>query len=317
MFEAIDKIAEDENRLYIHNGEDEQQQQSPSTADALSFPPPPPTTAAPSHTEDLRHAVEDSPSTEASFTGLEGGIEDQLDAIAQEDEETYEINFSGDDDKIILDSNGGQGGGGGGGDTETPLGKIEFQFKSEDKDEKNTPSSTSERLRDVAAKAARIGEELDPLTKLTAARQAYREHRTLTEEALRQSKPSVTMARILEVSSGRAAIIGVFSAIASEVLLGQSVLSQLLGRWEGPRQVEAVISQSRTLALAVIALSLGLTATETLFSAMAPPVGKYLGWTPKAQVWLGRFAMAAFLGIVVYETMHSNRPLFPFWYLLH
>ncbi|KAL4529268.1 hypothetical protein Ndes2526A_g04067 [Nannochloris sp. 'desiccata'] len=306
IFEAIDKIAEDENRHYLNTDEKKQgqeQKQSPSTTDAL-FSPPPPSTAAPSQPEDLRVAVEENPSTEASYTGFEGGIEDQMNLDPMhnqnaQEEESYEINFSG-DDKIILDSNGGAGGGG---DEDTPLGRMEFSFKAEDKEEKkikpNAPpssSSASERLRNVAAKAAAASRELDPLTKLTAARQAYRQHRILTDEALRQSKPTVTMARILEVSAGRAAIIGVFSVVGSEILFGQSVLSQLLGRWEGFHQVEAIISQSRTLALGVIALSLGITATETLFSAAAPPAGKYFGFSPKQQIWVGRIAMAAFVG---------------------
>jgi len=323
MFEAIDKIAEDENRHYLNtNEENDEQQQSPSTTDALSSPSPP-STAAPLQPEDFRSAVKENPSTEASYTGLEGGIDDQMDVDSTHnqdarEEDSYEVNYSGDDDQMILNSNDGSGGGG---DEDTPLGRLEFSFKAEDKEEKkNEPtspsSSTSERLRDVAAKAAAASRELDPLAKLTAAREAHRQHRILTEESLRQNKPNVTMARILEVSAGRSAIIGVFSAIASEILFGQSVLSQLLGRWEGSHQVEAIISQSRTLALGAIALSLGITATETLISAAAPPAGKYFGFSPKQQIWVGRIAMAAFAGIVVYETMHSNRPLFPFWYLL-
>jgi len=272
----------------------------------------------------LRSAVEENPSTKASYTGCEGGSDDQmdLDPMHNQDareEESYEVNYSGDDDEIILDSNGG-------GDDDTPLlGRMEFLFKAEDKENKKIEpsslppsSSTTERLRDMAAKAAAAAsrEQIDPLTKLTAARQAYREHRILTEESLRQTKPNITMARILEVSAGRAAVIGVFSVIGSEILFGQSVLSQLLGRWEGSHQVEAIITQSRTLALGVIALSLGITATETLFSAAAPPAGKYFGFSPKQQIWVGRVAQAAFSGILIFETMHSNRPLFPFWYLL-
>ena len=312
----MDKIADDEKHHHQH---DEQKQ--PSTADALS--PPPSSLHSHSKPEELRSAKKEDPSTEASYTGLEGGIEDQVKVDPPGELETYEINYSGEEDQIIIDSNGGAGGssgGSGGGlpNTNTPLGRIEFSFKAEDKEEnqKNSQSANSDRLRDVPAKAAAAGHEMDPLTKLTAARQAYREHRTMTEEALHQTKPSVTLARIIEVSAGRAAVVGVFSSVASEILLGQSVLSQLLGRWEGYRQVEAVVAQSRTLALAVIALSLGITAAESLLSSLAPPVGKYFGFTPKQQIWVGRIAMAAFLGIVVYETMHSNRPLFPFWYLL-
>jgi hypothetical protein len=313
MFEAIDKIAEDENRRYLKNDENnEEQEQPPSTADALSASP---SSSSSPHQEDLRSAVEENPSTEASYTGLEGGIEDQIEDHSQatpvEEEESYEINFSGDDDEIILDSNGGAGGGGGDGGSDNLLGRVEFSFKDEDKEEnKKNPSPPSERLRDVAAKAAAAGRELDPLTKLAAVRQAYREHRILTEESLRQTKPTVTMARILEITAGRAAAIGVFAAVGSEILLGQSVLSQLLGRWEGFRQVEPVISQSRTLALACFALCLGITATETLFSGAAPPAGKYFGFGPKQQIWAGRMAMFAFLGLVVYEIMHSNRPMF-------
>jgi|688.fasta_scaffold1886067_1 hypothetical protein len=120
----------------------------------------------------------------------------------------------------------------------------------------------------------------------------------------------------MEVAAGRAALVGVVAAIGSEILVGQSVLSQLLGRYEGLRQVEGVVSQSRTLALAVITLSIAVTATETLFSAAAPLAGKYFGFSPQQQIWIGWAAMSAFLGLLLYETMHSNRSLFPFWYLL-
>lgn len=267
----------------------------------------------------LSSALESIPATEESYTGLEGGIEDQISHINP-------TPVGGNDSKDVywFVGDGEESGQGSGSDSD--LGKLEFSFKSEDKydsDSSNDPSSTdsksrtAEVLRNVAAKAAAAGREMDPVNRLTAARQAYRDHRTLTEEALQQSKPHVTVARVAEVSAGRAAIVGMASAVASEVLLGQSVLSQLLGRWEGTVQVEFIVPEARSAALAVLALSVAVTAIETIIAGQAPPSFRALGLSRGVQLWGGRLAMGAFLAILVYETMHSNRPVFPFWYILH
>ena len=270
----------------------------------------------------LSSFLDSSPAAEESYIGLEGGIEDQINKInptpngGTDKKEVYW--FVGDGEESRSGDKKGSGS-----ESDSDLGKLNFSFKSEDKEESankdlsDAKKRTAEVLRNVAAKAAAAGREVDPLQRLTDARQAYREHRTLTEEAIRQSKPHVTLARVVDVSSGRAAVIGVVSAVASEVLLGQSVLSQLLGRWEGPAQVEFIVPQARTAAMVVIALSVALTALETIVAGQAPPTAKVLGFSRGAQLWGGRLAMGVFLGIMVYETMHSNRPVFPFWYLLH
>jgi hypothetical protein len=55
----------------------------------------------------------------------------------------------------------------------------------------------------------------------------------------------VAASRVAEVAAGRAAAFGLFAAAASETLLRQSVLSQLVGRWEGATRVEAASPTAR------------------------------------------------------------------------
>lgn len=150
---------------------------------------------------------------------------------------------------------------------------------------------------------------------LSDVREAYSEHNRQVKEALTKREPRVTVARVVEVIAGRAATLGVLSALASETVLHQSVLSQLLGRWEGVRQVEAAIPQARSAAGFVFGLMTVFTLAETVFSARPPPRPGFI-LPPKKQLWIGRAAMAAFAALVLYESIHSNRPLFPFGYLL-
>jgi hypothetical protein len=131
ILEAIDKIVEDENRHYFSQ---KQQADNLSSSPSSSPSQPRPT---PKHSEDLRSAVEENSSTEASCISLEGGIEDEIEVenrthhrLQGNAQESYEINFSGDDDI------------------------MEFSSKAEDKEEKKLSTSppSSKRLRDVAAK---------------------------------------------------------------------------------------------------------------------------------------------------------------------
>ncbi|PRW51112.1 calcium-binding hemolysin isoform B [Chlorella sorokiniana] len=123
--------------------------------------------------------------------------------------------------------------------------------------------------------------------------------------------PPHGLGRVLEVSVGRAAVAGLGSAAVSELLTQQSVMSQLLGRFEGPRQIELAIPLAQSAALGVIVAVVLLTAVERWASCTGTlPSWRPLGLPPAAQVWLGRGAMALFALLLAYETMHSNRPAF-------
>jgi len=98
--------------------------------------------------------------------------------------------------------------------------------------------------------------------------------------------------------------VGLPVAALREIAYGQSVLSQVVGRWEGRLQAEAAVPGARSAAALVLVAALAVTGAEALVRRGSPPRG-----------WVGRAAMVIFALIVVAESAHSNRPLLPFWYL--
>jgi hypothetical protein len=216
-----------------------------------------------------------------------------------------------------------------GDDAPTALPDVSFEFKSEKgKHTKSGTKSTKSRsmsalshgaqvLRGLAAKAAAAAAERseDPLARLSAAREAAKAHHEAAAEALRRRRPSVTAARVAEVAAGRAAVIGLASAATTELLLRQSVMSQLLGRWEGWTLVESAVPSARSAAAAVLAISLVAAATEALLAQTPPPTFPLAGLSPRAQLWAGRAAMLTFTALVVWEVAHSNRPAMPTFFL--
>jgi hypothetical protein len=191
-----------------------------------------------------------------------------------------------------------------------------FAFKANDEDKRNKAGArASELLDSIKGKAGDAAQEADPLARLEEVRQSYLQQRQLAAEALKQTQPRVTAVRVLEVASGRAAAVGLVTAFLSEVFYGQSVLSQLLGRFEGAQQVEFAVPQARTAASLVLALAAIVTTLEVFLFRKSPPAMRWLGISKTMQLWSGRAAMAAFALIILYETMHSNRPVVPFFYL--
>lgn len=61
----------------------------------------------------------------------------------------------------------------------------------------------------------------------------------------------------------------------------------------------------------VLAVTAALTLLELAGGrSRASPRWRVAGLPPRAQLWLGRAAMAGFIALLAYETMHSNRPAF-------
>ena len=240
--------------------------------------------------EQLQHA---SSSFSHPHEQKETNTDDDYDEVAVLDDEL-------DDEYEIYDS-----------DQYEDLGRLQFNFKADENEKKDIRDDED----DDDDHDARRRREMELLARFASTRQSSSPPQS--NNALKRLPP-VSLARIAEVAAGRAAIVGTISTIVSEVVSGQSVLSQLLGRYEGPLQVEGVVQQSRTAAALVVALSLALTAAEGLLTNRQPPsVGyRFVGLSPAAQLWGGRLAMGLFTVIVLYETVHSNRPTFPFWYLL-
>lgn len=182
-------------------------------------------------------------------------------------------------------------------------------------------STASNIVRQLAAKAAKTATELSPLNQLANMRQVHRENRDLRDEVHYQtntSSPSfkTRVARIIEVASGRAALVGLVAAPFSEIVYRQSILSQLLGRWEGVRHVEYAIPSARMLAEAVVIASLTFTVVEALVGQGLPPSSKwpFTRLSPFLQLWVGRVAAIGFAALLLFEVQQSNRPAF-FWFL--
>ncbi|EFN56858.1 expressed protein [Chlorella variabilis] len=114
--------------------------------------------------------------------------------------------------------------------------------------------------------------------------------------------PKTGLGRVLEIAVGRAAAAGLASAFFSELLTGQSVISQLLGRFEGPRQIEFALPNSQALAAAGGVPS----GVGCAFGSGSMTWRVVWDW----EVWLGRAAMGLFALLLAYESVHSNRPAF-------
>lgn len=195
-------------------------------------------------------------------------------------------------------------------------------IRDRDRDRDRDSSTASNVLGGLAAKAAKAATELSPLTNLSSMRGIYRENRELSRKSqekvhISSLRPSLktAVARIIEVAAGRAALIGLVATPLSEIMYRQSILSQLLGRWEGVRHVEYAIPTARILAEGVLLASLAFTAVE----ALVPPSGLPPRWpftrlSPFLQLWIGRIAAMTFAALLLFEVQQSNRPAF-FWFL--
>ncbi|GAB4818606.1 hypothetical protein N2152v2_005652 [Parachlorella kessleri] len=130
-----------------------------------------------------------------------------------------------------------------------------------------------------------------------AQQQQHRHHRPnplqATQTAAREAQQqlSSTASRTVEVALGRSALLGLASSLVSEVLTNQSVLSQLLGRYEGGLQVEHPVHLAQQAAMVVVLACLALTAGEELATWRLAPSWKLLGLGPGAQV--GRAVVCA------------------------
>lgn len=122
--------------------------------------------------------------------------------------------------------------------------------------------------------------------------------------------PTSSLNRVVEVAAGRSAALGLGSAVVTEILTRQSVVSQLFGRFEGMRQIEYPLNFSQSLASAVVVATVLVTVAEYTASRGTSPNWRFLGLSPSAQLWLGRAAMALFAALLTWESIHSNRPAF-------
>ncbi|KAL4854275.1 Serine/threonine-protein kinase AFC3 [Chlorella vulgaris] len=133
-------------------------------------------------------------------------------------------------------------------------------------------------------------------------------HGVASREAVRQQPrgPGMGLLGVAEAAAGRAAAVGLASAVFTELLTRQSVLSQLLGRWEGPRQVEFALPTCQALAAAVLIGAAVLSVTERLSGSGISPRWNPLRLPPLVQLWTGRAAMLLFAFLLAYETRSQS-----------
>ncbi|KAI3428819.1 hypothetical protein D9Q98_007636 [Chlorella vulgaris] len=113
-----------------------------------------------------------------------------------------------------------------------------------------------------------------------------------------------------EAINGRAAMIGFAIAIASELATGQSIWSQIAGKYVDRELVQQPIgAATMAFAFTVVALTFA-TFAPTVFKNEGPKDRKFGPFTPKAETWNGRLAMLGFSGLLLVELLKGNNPLF-------
>lgn len=113
-----------------------------------------------------------------------------------------------------------------------------------------------------------------------------------------------------EIINSRAAMIGFFVAIATELSTGQSVWSQIAGKYVDTYQTEKPIAFS-TLSFGFVVVVLALASFAPMVYKNEGPDARSLGpFTPKAEISNGRAAMMGFLALLAVEFFRGNVALF-------
>jgi hypothetical protein len=182
-----------------------------------------------------------------------------------------------------------------------------------------------ELLEAVKAKVKKSAQDREPIDRINKrVFDAFLDQQTKEKQHLASSskgvrvKPSAAAARnnnikgdigvsLLEIILGRAAGVGLVATVISEMITHQSVLSQLMGSYEGSGDgglVEGAVPEAKTAAMVVMAVSGVWTVVEKVV------LGREKGSNGGRDVWVGRLCMGVFMLVVLYETWYSNRPLF-------
>lgn len=109
-----------------------------------------------------------------------------------------------------------------------------------------------------------------------------------------------------EAINGRAAMLGFVAAVIAEVITQQSVVSQVVGRYENAQQVEHAWGTSDLTFGAIIALvTLGSLAPRLLQNEQVDS-RSFGPFTPSREKLLGRTAMLGFLGLIIVERLKGS-----------
>ncbi|KAK9917217.1 hypothetical protein WJX75_001947 [Coccomyxa subellipsoidea] len=113
-----------------------------------------------------------------------------------------------------------------------------------------------------------------------------------------------------EAINGRAAMLGFVAAVVAELQTGQSVWSQLAGKYVEGDLKEHALGLSSLGFGAIIAL-LTYASIAPQFQAGEKPDSRSFGpFTPFLEAWTGRVAMLGFSGLLLVELIKGNNPVF-------
>ncbi|BDA50660.1 probable carotene biosynthesis-related protein CBR, chloroplastic at C-terminar half [Coccomyxa sp. Obi] len=113
-----------------------------------------------------------------------------------------------------------------------------------------------------------------------------------------------------EAINGRAAMLGFVAAVVAELQTGQSVWSQLAGKYVNGDLKEHAQGLSSLGFGAIVAL-LTYASIAPQFQAGEKPDSRSFGpFTPFLEAWTGRIAMLGFSGLLLVELIKGNNPVF-------
>ncbi|EIE20463.1 hypothetical protein COCSUDRAFT_18438 [Coccomyxa subellipsoidea C-169] len=114
-----------------------------------------------------------------------------------------------------------------------------------------------------------------------------------------------------EAINGRAAMLGFVAAVVAELQTGQSVWSQLAGKYvEGDLKEHALGLSSLGFGAIVALLTYASIAPQFQAGTLQPDSRSFGPFTPFLEAWTGRVAMLGFSGLLLVELIKGNNPVF-------
>jgi hypothetical protein len=112
-----------------------------------------------------------------------------------------------------------------------------------------------------------------------------------------------------ELINGRAAMLGVIAAAVSEAMTGQTVWSQVAGKYVGGQSVEPAHGMSVFYFFAIVVIFTMATLAPKLFKNEQPEDREFGPWRASAEMLNGRAAMLGFASLVIIEYFKQS-PIF-------
>jgi Chlorophyll A-B binding protein len=112
-----------------------------------------------------------------------------------------------------------------------------------------------------------------------------------------------------ELINGRAAMLGVIAAAASEAMTGQTVWSQIAGKYVDGQTVETAHGMSTFYFFAIVVIGTMATLAPKLFENQQPKDREFGPFKASAEMLNGRAAMLGFASLLVIEFFKQS-PIF-------